>query len=361
MDGPDEECVRTFPLPVHALGPVRYRYSYSPRLVPWLRENAHAFDIVIVNGIWQYQLFGTWRALHRTTTPYVVFTHGMLDPWFKQAYPLKHIKKWLYWPWANYPALRDARLVIFTCDEERALARQSFALYRVREAVVNYGTAGVVGDAELQREAFLDRYPELRNRRVALFLGRIHEKKGCDLLIKAFAQTLAADPQWRLVIAGPGDGGWQSELGSLARKLGIDHLITWTGMVTGDLKWGALRSSEVFVLPSHQENFGIVVAEALACGVPVLLSDKVNIWREVQHDEAGIVAADDLPGTCRLLARWAGLSALQRDAVAANARPCFLRRFEIHAAARSLIERLTSAMEVPALPRGQREPLRADG
>jgi glycosyltransferase involved in cell wall biosynthesis len=345
LDAPEDADVKAFPLPVYALGPGRLRFAYSTRFVPWLRENADGYDVVVVNGIWQYQCFGSWLALHRSTTPYVVFAHGMLDPWFKRAYPLKHIKKWMYWPWANYRSLRDARLVVFTCDEERVLARQSFWLYRVREAVVSFGTAGPSGNGTLQRDAFLSRYPELRNRRLALFMGRIHEKKGCDLLIRAYAQSLAVDPDWQLVIAGPDEVGLQSELESLARKLGIDHRITWTGMISGDLKWGAIRSSEVFVLPSHQENFGIAVAEALACGVPVLISDKVNIWREVREDGAGLVATDDLSGTCRMLAQWARMSAGDRAALAANARPCFLRRFEIEAAAKSLIQTLTLAVE----------------
>ena len=91
----------------------------APRLLSWLRENATRYDAVIVNGIWQYHSYATWLALHRSETPYFVFTHGMLDPWFKRRHPLKHLKKWLYWPWADYRVLRDAQAVIFTCEEER--------------------------------------------------------------------------------------------------------------------------------------------------------------------------------------------------------------------------------------------------
>jgi glycosyltransferase involved in cell wall biosynthesis len=118
--------------------------------------------------------------------PYFVFTHGMLDPWFKRHYPLKHLKKWLYWPWGEYRVLRDARALMFTCEEERRLARESFWLYKANECVTNYGTARPEGDSEKQREAFLSEFPELRGKRVLLFLGRIHEKKGCDILIQSF-------------------------------------------------------------------------------------------------------------------------------------------------------------------------------
>lgn len=355
LDGPGDACVKDCPLPVTALGPSSLIYAYSGRFVPWLRANAGRYDVVVVNGIWQYQCFGTWRALRKTGTPYVVFTHGMLDPWFKRTYPLKHVKKWMYWPWANYPALRDASAVVFTCDEERILARQSFWLYKVREAVVSYGTAAPTGDGAAQKHAFLTRYPDLEGKRLALFMGRIHVKKGCDVLIRAFAETLAADPDWHLVIAGPDQVGWKSELEALACRLDIAQRITWAGMTSGDLKWGAIRSAEFLVLPSHQENFGIVVAEALACGVPVLISDKVNIWREVLRFGAGLVGADDLPGTCRMLARWAAMPACERARMAGNARPCFEKEFEVRAAAQSLVDILTRAVEGQPVPFGRQE------
>jgi glycosyltransferase involved in cell wall biosynthesis len=112
-------------------------------------------------------------------------------------------------------------------------------------------------------------------------------------------------------------------------------------MVSGELKWGALRAAEIFVLPSHQENFGIVVAEALACASPVLMSNKVNIWREVEGDGAGMVAEDDLEGTCSLLKRWLGMSSAQRSEMRRRALACFHERFEIHQAATTLIKVLT--------------------
>src|SRR5204862_3337641 len=142
-----------------ALGPSRANYGASPRFVPWLREHAPRFDSIIVNGIWQYSSFGVWQALHGTGQRYFVFPHGMLDPWFKKTYPLKHAKKWLYWPWVDYRVLRDAAGVLFTSEEEKILARQSFWLYRCKEIVVNYGTAALTGDVVLQKSVFFDRYP----------------------------------------------------------------------------------------------------------------------------------------------------------------------------------------------------------
>ena len=343
LDSPDDPWVLASKIQVHALGPAALGYGFSTRLVPWLRTHAQEYDAVIVNGLWQYVGFAVWRALAGSTTPYFVFSHGMLDPWFKRTYPLKHLKKWLYWPWAEYRVLRDARRVIFTCEDECLLARESFWLYRASEAVTSYGTASPPTDAERLREAFLATQPALRGRRLLLFLSRIQEKKGCDLLLEAFAKVVTVDPNLHLVMAGPDQTGWMTTLKAQAQALGIADHITWPGMLQGDLKWGAFYAAEVFVLPSHQENFGIVVAEALACGKPVLISNKVNIWREIAADGAGFVDTDTVDGTVRNLQRWLALSQSDYIAMSAKSVQTFNERFHIQRAARKFLEIIQTA------------------
>jgi glycosyltransferase involved in cell wall biosynthesis len=348
LDLSDSLWIQNFPLKIYALGSSISKYRFSKNLLPWLKQNASNYDCIIVNGIWQYSSFGTWRALkwlrkhHHPTPPYFVFTHGMLDPWFKRTYPLKHLKKWLYWPWAEYRVLRDAKAIFFTCEEERTLARQSFWLYRCNEVVVHYGTSEPPTDIAQQTQSFWAKFPELRAKRIILFLSRIHVKKGCDLLINAFAQVAQTDPSLHLVMAGPDQTGWQTDLQNMAQKLGISQHITWTDMLQDELKWGAFRAAEVFILPSHQENFGIAVAEALACSLPVLISNKVNIWREIEADGAGLVANDDLEGTTELFQKWLALSPQAQQNMRQNAQKCFTERFEITKAAQNLIEVLTS-------------------
>ena len=287
-----------------------------------------------------------WRALSGTSTPYFVYTHGMLDPWFKRAYPLKHLKKWLFWPWGDYRLLRDAAAVLFTSEDERRLARQSFWLYRCKEVVVNYGTSVPPDEADAQRQAFLARFPQLADTRNLLFLGRLHEKKGVDLLLQALAAVRARQPALtegvRLVMAGPASDDYGQRMQQLATQLGLDDITVWTGMVSGPEKWGAFRCAEAFALPSHQENFGISVAESLACGVPVLISNQVNIWREIQQSQGGLVEQDTHAGTERLLTRWLATPPEQWAQMRVNARQCFLQRFLIDRTAESFIE----AMEV---------------
>jgi glycosyltransferase involved in cell wall biosynthesis len=343
LDPPDAPYLKDFPIDVRSAGKAYGgNYGYCPELIPWLQENHHKYDCVIVNGLWQFHSYACWAALHKTNTPYVVFTHGMLDPWFKRRYPLKHLKKWLYWPWAEYRVLRDAKLVFFTSEEERALAAKSFWLYRVNPVVVGYGTRVPASDLDALRHDFFDRYPNLRGKRLAIFVGRIHPKKGCDLLIEAFHRTLARDPDWHLLIVGPDQVGWQPELEHLSDTLGIRDRITWPGMLREERKWSALAASEVFVLPSHQENFGIVVAEALACGLPVLISNKVNIWREIESGGGGFVEEDTLNDTIKLLRAWGRLGEAERAAMKMNARQCFEHHFDVDRNGIQFLEMLRS-------------------
>ncbi|MEI6861853.1 MAG: glycosyltransferase [Verrucomicrobiota bacterium] len=343
LDAPDAPWLANAGARVHALGPGYGRYGYAPRYVPWLRENARNYDCVIVNGIWQYHCYGTWLALKKSRVPYCVFPHGMLDPWFKHRYPLKHLKKWLYWPWGVYPVLRDARAVFFTCEEEQRLARESFWLYDCDEIALCYGTEGVPDPARDYRPAFFKKHESLRDRRLLLFLGRVHPKKGPDLLIRAVGQLRRAgkwDPALRVVMAGPADGDYAEHLRALARREGIADCVYWTGLVLGDEKWGAFQAAEAFVLPSHQENFGIAVVEALSAGTPVLLSRQVNIWPEISADGAGLDGDDTVAGCRALLERWLALSPATRQTMRRQAVETFRQRYTADTAARSLIARL---------------------
>lgn len=343
LDSADESWLQNLPFKVHPLGPSKFGYRYSPNLIPWLRENVSSYDAVIIDGLWQYHGYATWKVMRKMKVPYFVFTHGMLSPWFKKTYPLKHLKKWMYWPWAEYRILRDAKAVLFTCDEERILSRESFWLFKCREKVVGYGTAAPLGDEALQREAVFKEFPILRNKRLFLFLGRIHQVKGCDLLIQAFAVVAKRDESLHLVMAGPDQTGWQKDLVELSRNLGIENRITWTGMISGDVKWGAYHAAEVFMLPSHQENFGVVVAEALACGIPALISNKVNIWREIETDGAGIVADDTLDGTISLFEKWLGMDTAAQALMRQKTITCFESRFEMGKAAQNLMNVVTDS------------------
>ncbi len=330
LDGPGTPFEKLINCEVHPCGPGRAVYGYAPRMEEWLRANYARFDGVIVNGVWQYHGLVARRVL-AGRKPYVVFAHGMLDPYFMRRYPLKHLKKLAYWMLAEQRNLKRAQAVCFTSEEEKRIAGQGFPFRSFRGVVVPYGTPGPSGDPEELKAAFLREFPALKGKSYLLFLGRIHPKKGCDLLIEAFAQ--AADKDLQLVMAGPAESGWLAELQALATRLGVAERLHWTGMLSGEAKWGAFYGAEAFVLPSHQENFGIAVADALACGTIPLISDQVNIAADVAGDEAGLVEPDTLDGTRRLIERFQALSQPERDQMRQRGLACYQRRYALANAA----------------------------
>jgi glycosyltransferase involved in cell wall biosynthesis len=328
LDPPEVPYLKGWPIPVHPLATKRTGYGYTNRMVPWLEENLERFDAVIVNGLWQFHGLAVARAA-RGRKPYFVCPHGMLDPWFKQAYPLKHAKKWLYWPWAEYRVLRDAAGVVFTSHEECRLARESFWLYRAKEAVIPYGITAPPPNYNELDALFLHAHPGLRGKRLILFLSRIHPKKGCDLLLHAFAQVSEQFPDAHLLFAGPDQINWRRDLEVLAQKLGVVPRVHWLGMLHGEMKWGALRAAELFVLPSHQENFGLAVVESLACGTPVLISRKVNIWSEIEKHGGGLFCNPEVNSLREQLALWLQKSPAEREEMRSHAHSCYAWSFKI--------------------------------
>jgi glycosyltransferase involved in cell wall biosynthesis len=325
-DDPASPFLAELDFPVHALGATTKAW-YCPKLIPWLSANRDRFDGIIVHGLWEFT--GLAVRLAHGKVPYVVFPHGMLDPYFKRRFPAKHAKKWLYWLLAEYWVLRGAKRALFTTEVERDLAAQSFWLHRWTPMVTALGTEPPPADTDKLLAAFYERCPDMMGKRFLLFLGRIDPKKGCDLLVDAFTEfsptsndildpVAAMDDDLHLVMAGPNSSEWGRELS-----------VHWPGILLGDVKWGALAACEAFVLPSHQENFGIAVVEALASGKPVLISDQVNIAPEVASDRCGLVESDDLSGTHDLLVRWLAMSTAERELMSARARATFTARYDM--------------------------------
>lgn len=362
LDAPGAPFLAADPFPLHALGPARGPWSYGAQLVPWLLSNLARFDAVIVHGLWLYHGYAVKKALARCRHPrqgvnqpalpkLYVMPHGMLDPYFQSApgRKLKALRNWVYWRLIEGQLVNEADSLLFTCEEECRLARNSFHPYHPRgESVVGLGVEDPPPYTSVMQEAFRTQCPELGDDGFLLFLSRIHEKKGVDVLLKAYASHLGEAAKGRggtlpkLVIAGPGlDTAYGREVHQLvASAPDLRTSVFFTGMLTGASKWGAFYGCDAFVLPSHQENFGIAVVEALACGKPTLVSNQVNIWQEIKFFEAGIVANDTLAGTQELLRCWASLTKEQKTIMEQQARRCFLQAFTIQSAAQRLAQAL---------------------
>jgi glycosyltransferase involved in cell wall biosynthesis len=333
--------------PIHALGAGRGPWRYHPELMPWLRVNLPRFDAAILNGLWQYAGYALSKAAQLAgAPPYLVYPHGMLDPWFQRdpARRLKAVRNWCYWKFNEQGVIRRAEAVLFTCAEEMRLARHTFQPYQPkREVNVGLGVPPPPDYHPGMAEAFAKKCPGLNGEPHWLFLGRIHPKKGVDLLIKAYSalyRSLGAIHRAtipKLVIAGPGlENGFGKQLQELAGEICPPGSVLWPGMLNGAAKWGAVYKSEVFILTSHQENFGLAVVEAIACGKPVLISNQVNIWREIMEDQAGLVAPDTLEGAAQLFRRWESMSSEARTTMSHAAKISYEKRFGIDAAAQHL-------------------------
>ncbi len=272
---------RTF----HALS---RRFAYSPALAAALNEIVPTCDLVHVHTLWTHTTAAAVRAARRHRVPCVVMPHGMLDP---NALARKRLRKLLYGRLFEFARVRSARGVIYTTDEERDLARRTLrtAAGKPPEYVVPLGADEPPGRREVLARAFLADRPDLADKTLVTFLGRVHPKKGLDLLVPAFAAVAARVPRAHLLIVGPDEAGTWPRVRRQVESLGLAARVTRIDMLTGARKWSALAASTLFVLPSYQENFAIAVAEAMRIGTPVVISERVNIRRTVESGGAGRV------------------------------------------------------------------------
>jgi len=360
LDNPQAPFLKETPFVIHTPGEGQSAWYYSSKLKPWLKINYIRFDIVIVHGLWQFHGYILQRLLRQmkkriTRLPAVyVMPHGMLDPWFQavQGRRLKAIRNWCYWKLIEKKLVNGADGILFTSLEEQTQASLPFRPYKPkRTAVVGLGVQEPPLFTENMQKAFLNRCPEVMNRNYLLFLGRIDEKKGVDLLLEAYDKiavdyaTEYATENYQfpmLVIAGPGlDTPYGKKVKRMiANSRLLKFLVAFPEMLHGDAKWGAFYCADAFILPSHQENFGMALVEALACGKPALISNKVNIWREVIEMQGGLAEADTAAGTLSLLNRWMTLRPEQQRLMAVRAKQCYERQFSVEMATKRMLRAL---------------------
>lgn len=291
---------------VHKVGIGKTSYQYQPALLNWLNNNILNYDYVIVHGLWQYHNY----AVHKTIKikkkqnlkipKVIIMPHGMLDPYFQKATDRKWkaLRNELVWSLIEKKCINQADAVFYTCEEEMRLAATTFKNYNPKKVYnVGYGIQMPPENNIILKEEFYDKCPAVKGKKYFLFLSRIHEKKGVDLLIKAYNELCEKGSDFPdLVIAGPKESDYAKEMMQLASH---NPKVHFPGMLSGKSKWGAFYNCEMYFLPSHQENFGIAIVEAMACKKPVLITKNVNIWNEIQLGGGGWVINLDVNNELR--------------------------------------------------------------
>jgi glycosyltransferase involved in cell wall biosynthesis len=357
LDHPDNNFCTNDSFAIFALGPQKGSWQYSKKLIPWLITNLQNYEGVILHGLWLYNSYALGKVFSiakkkpllygrgdNKFPKLFVMPHGMLDPYFQKSArrKLKAIRNWAYWKLIERKTVNNADGLLFTCEQEKLLARQSFRPYSPKlEIIVGLGVDEPPAYTSAMQLAFSNRCERPIDTPYLLYLGRVNEKKGVDILIEAYADicdSITSIPA--LVIAGP---ELESPFGRKIKKIVLENdtlknKIYFTGMLSGDAKWGAFYGSDAFILPSHQENFGIAVVEAMACGKPVLISNQVNIWREIQESGGGLIGSDTKEYTIKILQDWHVLSDIEKTKMNLNARRTFENHFSGDVFAKKILD-----------------------
>jgi glycosyltransferase involved in cell wall biosynthesis len=274
-------------------------WQFSRGMAECLKTNLESFDVVYIVSIWNYPSAMAARYCRKRGKPYVVSPRGLLYP---ETLSKKFWKKWPYYRIAARSALQSAAAIHYTSEDE-AEKTHSYLALKNRALVIPNGLDLDEFRQIPQRQELGQRYPSVEGKKVILFLGRISWKKGLDILVQGLAPLLQKRDDVHLLIVGHDDEGFGRKIKAWLDKAGIVHgespdlretrkneaKVTFTGMLAGRDKLAAFAGSDVFVLPSYSENFGMTVLEAMACGTPVVVTNKVGISREVAKNHAGVV------------------------------------------------------------------------
>lgn len=305
VDGPADEQLKAAGVtlryfPVHPWALLGQRYAYSPALGRALAKRIPRVDVVHLHALWLYPTMIAARICQRVKVPYILSPCGALDPYSMRRHGLF---KRLYGFLIERHTLAGAATWHFTSELEQ---RQAETFGVNQPSVVIPRAAPLEDIPDMPPGAFRRRHPEVGQRHILLFLGRLHPKKRPDLVAEAFITVARRRDDVHLVLAGPDDGAASSVRDHL-RRADLLNRATFTGLLDAVAKWEAIRDSAILLLPSEEENFGMAVLEAMAAGVPVVVSPQVGLADVVASAGAGLVVDRDV-------AAWAAaIERLLRD------------------------------------------------
>jgi len=262
-----------------------HSWHRSTALARGLSERIASFDIMHISAMWLHPTYAASRIARGNRLPYILRPAGCLEPWRLRNTPLKWLKKKAYLKLLGKSIMGRAACVHAASAQEGGNFRG--AGYRCPVTVIPNGvdTEEFTSGDGCKAEGY---WPELKERPVVLFMSRLSPEKGLDILVPAWAEIVKSrlHKDALLVIAGPDDRGYQKRVEAMIDRCNLASDVCMTGMVRGSKKLALLRRADIFVLPSYSENFGIVVAEALACGAPVITTTETP-WEQVRQVDAG--------------------------------------------------------------------------
>lgn len=257
--------------------------GYSPSLAHTLNIEMQRFDIVHIHELWHHPHVAAYKAAIRWGRPFIVSPHGELGPWHMKH---KAIKKSAYMRLVQRRILGRAAALHALTEQEKADIHRY-----VPDAMVRVIPNGVDASRYVNlppRSALETRFPTLKGKSIILFLGRLHRSKGVHTLASAFATATRHRTDLALVLAGSDEEGLKPRLERFFRKMGLGERVVFTGLLAGDNKFEAFGAADLFVLPSYAEGFSTTVLEAMASGIPVVISEACRFPKVAVH-EAGIV------------------------------------------------------------------------
>lgn len=291
LDVPLGQCIEYETVPVWFLPRVSPRlkdYIFSTELAPWLWQNIQNYNLVETHYLFSYAPTCAGAIARLQRIPYIVNTIGQLSPW---ALAQGRLKKQFYTWLIEHHNLNSAAAIHCTTTAEAEDVRKFGVQTPSFTLPPGVNLPNPLMDA---KQRLRQTYGIPTDTPVVLFLSRLHYKKRPDLLLQALSRLAQENYNFHLIVAGSGEPEYETELKNLAVSLGINHQISFVGFVLGVEKDLLLQGSDLFVLPSFSENFGVAIAEAMAAGLPVIITPGIQIASEVADAQAGLIVECEL-------------------------------------------------------------------
>lgn len=275
------------------------KYPIPLRLILNTLNNISNFDIVHIHELYTFHTPIISLICRIFKKPYIIQTHGALNPIIREKSKLIKI---IFHKLFLDKAINKASAVCYTAEEELKQGHDKLK-YSSKPIIIPLGIN--LEEFQFYQEGkFRKKYPQLNNNYYILFLGRVEYIKGVELLAKAFVQLSIDHPDVWLVIVGPENKAYSNYIRNILQQNEAINKTIFTGILTGTEKLSAYKDSDVFVLPSYSENFGLTIPEAFAFNIPVITTNKVNIWRDLEENNAAIIInnnSDELLSSLKFL------------------------------------------------------------